>query len=201
MTRPSDAASLPCGCRADTELGMAAGCAVCGHRDHGSDGCRVMVADPDILLDLDGYSGITNYPTPGDNERAAAPVAAVEPPCASCGHSYIGHLMGVACCDCAGYAAPVASDRQALWDKFTGGEKLAYGIGYRDAEADTPALDVDVLAAALHGDGAADAPVFDFGTCVNWEPGWGDECGPDKHADEAARLAARYARLSAEGTA
>jgi len=28
-----------CGCKADTELGMAPGCAVCHHRDHGASGC------------------------------------------------------------------------------------------------------------------------------------------------------------------
>ena len=32
-----------CGCTADTELGMASGCALCGHRDHGRSGCRVII--------------------------------------------------------------------------------------------------------------------------------------------------------------
>lgn len=45
-------------------------------------------------------------------------------------------------------AAPVdglRADRQALWEKFTGGEKLAYGCGYRDGRA----IAVDELAKAL----------------------------------------------------
>lgn len=36
-----------CRCTADTELGAASGCAVCGHRDHGKSGCRAPIwSDP-----------------------------------------------------------------------------------------------------------------------------------------------------------
>ena len=41
---------------------------------------------------------------------------------------------------------PVSADREALWAKFTGGEKLAYGCGYRDGCA--VALDRETLIAA-----------------------------------------------------
>src|SRR5690242_8048462 len=36
--------NVACGCTADTELAMSSGCAVCGHRDHGGDGCKARVA-------------------------------------------------------------------------------------------------------------------------------------------------------------
>jgi hypothetical protein len=58
----------------------------------------------------------------------------------------------------------------------------------------TAPLDVERLARALHGTGMdLSAEPWTWGSCTNWEPGWGDECGPDKHMDEARNLLRRLA--------
>jgi len=49
-------------------------------------------------------------------------------------------------------APDVPEDRAALWEKFTGGEKLAYGCGYRDAIRAQGGLDVERLARLAYED-------------------------------------------------
>lgn len=77
----------------------------------------------------------------------------------------------------------IPKDRAALWAKFTPGEKLAYGCGYRDARREQGGLDVERLARALHGENNAGGK-FDGARCP---------C-----RKEAERVAAEYARLVTE---
>lgn len=50
---------------------------------------------------------------------------------------------------------PEGADREALWAKFTAGEKLAYGCGYRDAKAE-PVLDENLGRVRVYGYGLID---------------------------------------------
>lgn len=97
--------------------------------------------------------------------------------------------------------ALISEDLRRLIDDMAPTEatrRRAQGLR-RDLVRAARALDAKRLARALHGTGTDPSqPSWTWGSCTNWEPGWGAECSPAKHLDEATSLLRRIAWAGSE---